>query len=187
MDSATLEALAKPVSGVLLAAVPKSSVIGWGEVTPLLGTNSMPMSCVSPDATPPFSSNVIEPVPVVMFKMLASVLVAAQSHWPGAAAKFFVNVTVRLCVAPTESTNVNVRGTVVPSVARKSRLPFSCATVVSAAAPCWPRPIRMSPFAPCTLKPVTDSTRSPLASRSNAPARVKNRPVPSETMKKPSP
>ena len=65
---------------------------------------------MSPDAMAPFSSKTTEPVGVVMAKMLASVLVASQSHVPGAAAKFFVNVTVRLCVAPTESTNVNVRG-----------------------------------------------------------------------------
>ena len=51
-----------------------------------------------------------------MFKMLASVLVASQSHWPGAAAKFFVNVTVSVMRCPDRvHERERERDTVVPS------------------------------------------------------------------------
>ena len=115
-----------------------------------------------------------------------SASVTAQSHCPAAAAKFLVNVTVSVCVAPSESLTATVATCVAPSDAEKSRLPLNFAFELVAAGTTCPMLIWIGPAAPTTFNPVA-STRLPLASVLNAPARVYTRSVPSVSTKKPSP
>jgi hypothetical protein len=72
-------------------------------VTPALAAKTSPMAWLEPDAMPPVELKTSEPVAVVRLEMAESASVAAQSQRPGAPAKFFVNVSVRVWAAPTES------------------------------------------------------------------------------------